>query len=279
MSFEKINDKSYVLAENGGRMRKIVFTMIFLSGLLVDAAQVFCDFYHDKHVQGVASSGTALYWVFTDVIVKSDRAGKILKKVPVHRMPGRAHHGGDPCFADNKLYIPYSGSGFNRALGNRKSHNYILQYSAELEFEKSFPIPELEYGAGCIAFADGHFFVAGGRPKNIPGNSVYEYDRDFKLVKKHEIPFDSAKGIQSLTTDGKCWYFGVYGKSPATFVTDMKFNLLGKWHISTAVGLLHEPDGRKIKIRSVKRKNTAPEFGGALLPLSEKHTKVHKLSQ
>lgn len=261
-------------------MKKLYLLITFIVFVFVGAAQINCEFFHNKHVQGVAYNGNELYWVYTDVLIKSDASGKIIKQVPLHRMPGGAHHGGDPCFVDGKLYVPYCGSGFNKYLKKRENHNYIQQYSADLEFEKSFPVPELEFGAGCIAFYNGRFFVAGGRPSGMAGNTVYEYDRNFRLLKKHELPFDSNKGIQTLTSDGKYWYFGVYNKPSVTFIADMDFQLVGKWNFSNAVGLLHYPDGRKIKIRSVKRKTeNGLRFGGALLELDAEHTKLQDLSR
>lgn len=260
-------------------LKKIIFLPAVLCGtLLYSAGMVRCDFKHDKHLQGVASDGSALYWVFTDVIVKSDPDGKVLKKVPLHRMPGTAHHGGDPCFADGKLFVPYSGSGFNKYLNGRPNSNFIQQYNRDLEFEKSFPVPELEFGAGAVAMHNGSFFVAGGRPGKLPGNTIYEYDRDFKLKKKHELAFSSKKGIQSLTTDGINWYFGVYASPGTTFVTDMNFAVCGKWNISCAVGLLHLSDGKKLKAVSLKfgKNKKRQHFGGALAEIPSAKMKLFK---
>lgn len=252
-----------------------LFVAFFLHG-----AEIKCDFRNKSHLQGVADGDGAVYWVFTDVIVKSDFSGKVLKKVPLHRMPGGGCHGGDPCFANGKLYIPYNGSGFNKFLKDRPNINFIQQYSADLKFEKNFPVPDLEFGAGAVAWHDGRFFVAGGRPAALPGNAIYEYDRDFRLIKKHELDFSSRKGIQTLTTDGRYWYIGVYNSPAATFVTDMDFAVLGKWKISCSVGLLHLSDGRKLKARSVKfRKEKVLRFGGALLELAPENMKLYELSE
>ena len=139
-----------------------------------------------QHLQGITSCGKYIYWVFSKKIIKTDLTGKIIKKVPLHKEAGKKVHGGSPAWLD-KLYVPYCASGFNKKLNGQPSLNFVQVYDADLNYVKSIPIPELEYGAGAMTTDGTNFFVTGGRPADLPGNTIYEYSRDFKLLKKHKL--------------------------------------------------------------------------------------------
>ena len=48
-------------------------------------------------------------------------------------------------------------------------------------------VAEVVYGAGGIGCHAGRFIVVGGLPPGIEENYAYEYDTDFKFVRKHTI--------------------------------------------------------------------------------------------
>ena len=59
--------------------------------------EVRCEGAYPMHLQGVcAGDGKDLYWCFTDVLVKTDLEGKLVRRVPV------AKHHGDLCFRVRK---------------------------------------------------------------------------------------------------------------------------------------------------------------------------------
>ena len=211
--------------------------------------RIVCRGEYPGHLQGIAASGTAIYWVFTRIVVKTGFDGKVLAKA---RLP---HHGGDPCWHAGKLYVPVCESGFNRKLKpGAVSRNSIHVFDADLKPLGKHPVPELEYGAGCIAARDGHFFVAGGRPKDMPGNIVYEYDENFKPVRRHEVAFDSLMGIQTINhADGK-WYFGCYGTDKLTIETDENFRVLRRVRPNTSVGMIPLANGLVLVRRSTTGK-------------------------
>ena len=48
--------------------------------------------------------------------------------------------------------------------------------------------------------AKGRFIVVGGLPEGVPENYVYEYDKDFKFIKRHVIKSGWTRlGIQAAT--------------------------------------------------------------------------------
>ena len=200
--------------------------------------RIVCSGEYPGHLQGIASDGQAIYWVFTRTIVKTGLDGKLLAKTTVPR------HGGDPCWHDGKLYVPVCSSGFNRKLKEGAvSKNYIYVFDANLKLLAKHHIPELEYGAGGIAAHDGHFFVVGGRPKGLAGNTVYEYDGNFKPVRRHEVAFDSLKGIQTINHASGKWYFGCYGTNGLTVETDENFRVLRRVRPNSSVGMIPLDNG------------------------------------
>ena len=243
------------------------------------AGKIVCGSWEKHHVQGIAGDGQVWYWVFTDVIVKTDLQGKVLLRKEIHRQGGRRIHGGAPCFANGKLYVPYCGGSFNRHLNGKPGYNWILEYDDALNLLKSYPVEEVKYGAGCVAFWRGHFFVSGGRPADVPGNTVWEYDENFKFVRAHEVNFSSRKGIQTLVTDGEKWYFGVYQSPAVTFMTDADFKLLGCWKFNGAVGMVPLANGHFLRVLSTKHKNGKKMLrGGALVEITPKFSAVPDLS-
>ena len=234
--------------------------------------RMVCSGEYPGHLQGLATDGGAIYWVFTRLVVKTDFGGRLLAKA---KLP---HHGGDPCWHDGKLYIPLCGSGFNRKpKPGALSRNYVDVFDADLKQLKRYPIPELEYGAGGIAVRDGHFFVVGGRPKDLPGNTVYEYDGDFKLLRRHEVDFDSLKGIQTIDFAFGKWYFGCYGTKGMTIEMDENFRVLRKVRPGTAFGMIPLANdlvliGQSVRSKVHKRSSGAARAMRFTVPAAAKTT-------
>lgn len=192
-----------------------------------------CDGGYKDHVQGLDTDGTNLYWSFASTLVKTDRRGRVLKAVPVD------YHCGDPCWAEGRLYVPYGGGSWNREIGDAESKNYIRVYDSELNFVRQYHVPELVYGAGCIAWHDGKFFVAGGLPDGRKDNPVYEYDRDFRMLSRHTVEAKSLLGIQTIKFADGSWWLGCYGKSENFCVrTDADFRIQKIYPYATTVGIV-----------------------------------------
>ena len=234
-------------------LMKHLFGLFFVFSVVVTAAEpagiqqmlrngnIKCEGSWSGHLQGVAFDGKdKLYWVFNRHLVQTGTDGKLLNATMLKNEAGKLDHGGSPCYANGKIYVPYCGSGFNTELNGKPSYNFIQVYDEkDLSLVKSYSIPEVVYGAGAIVFADGSFFVAGGRPANMPGNTVYEYSPEFKLLKKHHLEFNSHLGIQSMTFDGKNFWFGCYSvRSGAAFRTGRDFKVKEYYNFQGAYGMV-----------------------------------------
>ena len=220
--------------------------------------RIVCAGEYPGHLQGIATDGKHLYWVFTRTLVKTGLDGRIIAKRDMK------HHCGDPCWHEGKLFVPVCASGFNRKLPEgTPSRNFIHVFDADLKPLAVHPVPELEYGAGGIAVRDGHFFVVGGRPKDLPGNTVYEYDDAFKPVRRHEVAFDSLKGIQTINYSSGRWYFGCYGTKLLTIETDGNFKVLRRLRPGTSVGMIPLDRGLVLVGRIVKGKAHNRKRGAA----------------
>ncbi len=200
--------------------------------------KVLCEGTYQHHLQGVCTDENAIYWCFTTTLVKTDMKGKLLKKMPV------ANHHGDLCFHDGKLYVAVNLGKFNDPEGNADSWVYV--YDAETLKELArHETQEVFHGAGGIGFRNGHFFVVGGLPDGVEENYVYEYDGEFKFLKKHVIKSGHTHlGIQTATFAHDRWWFGCYGDPKILLVTDADFQMKGRYELDCSLGIEGLSGGR-----------------------------------
>ena len=194
---------------------------------------VSCEGDYQHHLQGVCTNERdAVYWSFTTQLVKTNTAGKVLKAVPV------ANHHGDLCFHTGKLFVAVNLGSFNDPQGNADSWVYVYDANT-LKLLAKHETQEVFHGAGGIGIADNKFFVVGGLPAGVQENYAYEYDLEFKFVKKHIIKSKwTHLGIQSATFHDGAWWFGCYG-SPAIFLkTDANFKMLGRFEFNCSLGIV-----------------------------------------
>jgi hypothetical protein len=209
----------------------------FVTGGVADAQKVSCEGSYPHHLQGVCSDQENIYWSFTTTLVKTDSDGKLLQKIPV------ANHHGDLCSHDGKLYVAVNLGKFNDPKGNADSWVYIYN-AADLAFIEKHQVEELFYGAGGMGVRDGHFFVVGGLPDGVQENCVYEYDGNFKFVKKHIVASGHTfLGIQTATFADNRWWFGCYGDPKILLVTDANFQMEGRHEFDCSLGIT--PIGNK----------------------------------
>ena len=217
---------------------KLEVEWIKASKSLGELFKVLCEGTYKHHMQGVCTDEKSIYWSFTTTLVKTDMEGTALKKIPV------ANHHGDLCFHDGKLYVAVNLGKFNDPEGNADSWVYV--YDAETLTELArHETQEVFHGAGGIGYRDGHFFLVGGLPDGVDENYVYEYDSDFKFLKKHIIKSGHTHlGIQTATFAHGRWWFGCYGDPKIMLVTDAAFQMKGRYEIDCSLGIEGMTGGR-----------------------------------
>lgn len=211
---------------------------------------VACDGHYPKHLQGVCTNDRdAVYWSFTDVLVQTDLAGKVLRKIPV------ADHHGDLCHHDGRLYVAVNLGQFNQPAG--KADSWVFVYDAgTLQELARHKVPEVVHGAGGVAYRDGRFFVVGGLPPGTNENSVYEYDAHFQFQRRHVLASGyTLMGIQTAAFDGKHCWFGCYGSPRRLLKADASFQLVGQWDFDASLGIVGLPDGRLLVARGACSKD------------------------
>lgn len=202
-----------------------------------DFNRVNCEGVYRHHLQGICTNEKdAIYWSFTTMLVKTDPRGRVLKTVPV------SNHHGDLCHCDGKLYVAVNFGRFNDPEGNADSWVYVYD-AADLSFVAKHTTPEIFHGAGGIAHHDKRFVVVGGLPEGVEENYAYEYDSEFKFVKKHVIKSGYTRlGIQTAGFNDGRWWFGCYSNN--VLVMDDSFKLVGKFDFDCGLGIVRTRNGR-----------------------------------
>lgn len=218
-----------------------------------DFQPVACEGTYPHHLQGVCTDEKgSIYWSFTTKLVKTDAAGKIDKVVEV------ASHHGDLCFDQDKIYVALNLGKFNDPKGNADSWVYVYDAS-DLSLLAKYKTAEVFHGAGGIAIHDGRFLVVGGLPDDVNENFVYEYDRDFKFVKKHSLASGHTHlGIQTVAFADGHWWFGCYGRpksdnAPATpailLKADASLKKVERFEFSCSLGIVPLGGGKFLVAR------------------------------
>ncbi len=209
---------------------------------------ITCQGAYRHHLQGFDLNQNAIYWSYTTQLVKTDRAGKLLKKIPV------PNHHGDLCVHKDRVYVAVNLGKFNDPKGNADSWVYVYD-ADDLSLISKHETQELFHGAGGMGYHEGRFYLIGGLPDAVEENYVYEYDEKFQFVKKHIIKSGHTHlGIQTATfADGK-WWFGCYGSPKILLVTDTQFNLLGRYEFDCAYGIASASTGRLFSAKNIRNK-------------------------
>ena len=194
---------------------------------------VHCAGDYQHHLQGVCTNqADAIYWSFTTELVKTDRRGKVIKRIPV------ASHHGDLCFHEGKVFVAVNLGRFNDPRGNADSWVYIYD-AGTLDLLAKHATQQVFHGAGGIGAMNGRFYVIGGLPDGIEENYVYEYDADFAFVKKHVIKSGWTRlGIQTATYHDGSWWFGCYGNPKILLKTDTDFKMQGRYEFDCSLGIV-----------------------------------------
>lgn len=203
-----------------------------LFGAPAAAGEIVCEGTYGGHLQGIATNGAdAIYWSFTVAIVKTDYAGKILKKIDA------PSHQGDLTYVEGKVFVAVNLGAFNEEPGRANSWVYVYD-GGDLSLLDKHAVPEVVHGAGGIAYDKGRFIVIGGLPKGYTENYAYEYDASFKFIERHVINSGYTRmGIQTAARFKDRWWFGCYGDPRELLVTNDAFEVVARGPVDFAVGI------------------------------------------
>jgi len=219
----------------------IVPLLIVVSALAEDRAfhATSCEGAYRRHVQGICTNDKdAIYWCWTDVLVKTDTMGHVVKQVPV------ASHHGDLCFHAGRVYVATNLGKFNEPAGKEDSWVYVYDGGSLAEVGRH-RVPEVVHGAGGITYHEGKFIVVGGLPKGVNENYLYEYDESFTFRACHVLASGyTLMGVQTVASaDGALW-FGCYGKPAELLRSDANFRFTDKWAFNASYGIAPLGEGR-----------------------------------
>lgn len=234
----------------------LIFVAALLASSVADAQNfqaVTCEGTYPHHLQGVCTDDKdAIFWSFTTKLVKTDRSGKLVKQVDV------ANHHGDLCFHKGKVYVALNLGKFNDPKGNADSWVYVYDAN-DLSLLAKHKTPEVFHGAGGMAFHDGSFLVVGGLPHDVNENYVYEYDTDFKFVKKQILASGHTHlGIQTAAFADGYWWFGCYGRPksdtapstpPILLKADASLKKVERFEFDCSLGIVPIGDGKFLVAR------------------------------
>jgi len=192
-----------------------------------------CEGEYGLHLQGIATNTVdAVYWSFTMVLVKTDLAGKVLAKAQA------SGHLGDLTYHDGKVYAAYCVA-WDRA--NDKSKVFVYD-AGDLSLLDVKAVPEVEYGAGAIAYHNGHFYIGGGEDAGRETNRIYECDADFRHVATHTIPSGHTElGVQTICHFDNHFWLGCYGD--VLLEVDGACGLVAKHRFDCSYGIAPWRDG------------------------------------
>ena len=206
---------------------------------------------YPRHLQGVCTNERdSVYWSFTDVLVKTDAQGKLVKQTP------GPNHLGDICYDGGKIYVAVNLGLFNDA--EKRADSWVYVYDAnDLTLLSKHKTPEAVYGAGGIAVHGGRFLVVGGLPKGFEENYVFEYDRGFRFVRRHVLRSGyTLLGIQTAAFSDGQWWFGCYGKPAILLTADEGLSTVRRFEFDCSIGIVPIGRGRFLVARGACTKES-----------------------
>lgn len=213
---------------------------------------------YPRHLQGICTNERdSIYWSFTEVLVKTDAKGKVLRE-----MPGPSHLG-DLCYSDGKLYVAVNLGLFNDA--EKRADSWVYVYNADdLALLARHKTPEAVYGAGGIALQRDRFIIVGGLPKGFEENYVFEYDREFRFVRRHALRGGYTQlGIQTAAFSDGFWWFGFYGSPAILLKAGEHFRTVERFEFDCSLGIA--PTGKRTFLVARGRCTTEEGCGGELV--------------
>lgn len=171
-----------------------------------------------RRLQGIATAPDgALYWSWTDRIVKTSPEGEVLAAAEV-----QGHHG-DLTWRDGRVVVAVNRGRFHDPEAAHDSWACVLDADT-LEEAGRHELPEVRYGAAGICWARDRYVVVGGLPVELEhaddaANEVHEYDADFRWLATVRLPGGWTRhGIQTAEFAFGRFFFGCDGDPPCVLV-------------------------------------------------------------
>lgn len=191
------------------------------------------------HLQGITADETGIYWSFTNILVKTDYKGKVLKETGLPNL-----HGGDMCFDGNDVFVGVLIRNPKLIAANGNSPAAVYRYSRDLKLKKIHTLP-IKCGIDGIAFYKGRFYIApdtGRKPHKV--SRIMVFDRNFKFLKEEEIRTDTMKkwGAQTLTVVNGRILAAFYDNGKESPLIDPEtLEITGALKLRPSVGLVKIP--------------------------------------
>ncbi|MDY0165071.1 MAG: hypothetical protein RBS80_00920 [Thermoguttaceae bacterium] len=237
-------------------MRRMLWCALLAFGAhssLSTAEDIRCDGEFRYHLQGFTADDEAIYWSFTTVLVKTDKAGGTIRQRDVP-----SHHG-DCCIHDGILYVAVD----RKFAGAKDEKYFIYLYNCEdLSFIQRIAILEDGGGVDGIEFVEGFFYVAEGKPRDSEQefNLIHKFTPDFReKITTYKVPGKTSYGVQAMTYAGGYFWLGTYGLG--TIQTDGQFHVIAENLIGAAVGIYPLPPSDKGEVRLMIAKHIKKDSG------------------
>jgi len=180
------------------------------------------------HLQDVWMAGETIWWAHTQHLVKTDRAGRIVKKAEVG-----GHHAGLEV-KDGRLYSAVCAfNGEPRAKTTPACHVMIGEYDAETLERIEMHVLDINDRSGSFCFLeDGTFLVGCLRHPSLKPSEVkfHHVGRDYKLIKTHVVDVGKAVelGIEVIRREGDEIFLFIYG-GPVMKLDAKTFAVTGRY--------------------------------------------------
>ena len=183
------------------------------------------------HLQDVWMTSNAIWWAHTESLVRTDRAGRIVRRVEVG-----GHHAGLEV-KDGRLYTAVCAfNGEPRRPTTPACHVMIGEYDAETLARIEMHVLDVNDRAGSLCLLeDGSFLVGCLRHPSLKPSEVkfHHIGRDYKLVKTHVVDVGRPveMGIEVIRRYGNDLYLFIYG-CPTVRLDARTFEKTGRLEIS-----------------------------------------------
>ena len=188
----------------------VMLVSIVSGGSRACAETIVCGETGPKHLQGVDSDGSSIWWSFTAKLVRTDLTGAVLATAEVQ------YHSGDLCVHNGEVYVATDHGRFSQS-GGRYPQEVRVYDGATLKLKRKYSLDDVcgeKYAMSNITYANGRFYLSLGLDATTVErtNTIVEFTPSFDEVARHVLPTGYCTyGLQTLAWHGGNLYLGNYG--------------------------------------------------------------------